>query len=62
MKLFDDLVGGGRERHRHVDAQRPGGFQVQHELELDGLDHRQLAWLFTLENGGGAEKPKSAFV
>src|SRR6266436_1706897 len=44
-RLFDHLVGAGREPHWHVDTQRPGGLEIEHELELDGLDHGQLAWL-----------------
>ena len=44
-RLLDHLVGAGREPHWHVDTQRPGGLEIEHELELDGLDHGQLAWL-----------------
>src|SRR5215467_11934752 len=34
-----------RSPRRHVDTQRPGGLEIEHEFELDGLDHGQLAWL-----------------
>src|SRR5262245_33528012 len=69
--LFDDFGGGGREGHRHVDAERPGGLEVEDELKLGCLHHRQLAGLLALENaidirhrmlpaGGGA--PRAAQV
>ena len=45
LPSFDHLVGAGREPHWHVDTQRPGGLEIEHELELDGLDHGQFAWL-----------------
>ena len=42
---FDDLVGAGEQRRRHLEAERPGGWQVDDQLELGGLGHRQLRWL-----------------
>jgi hypothetical protein len=36
---FDDLVGELLELHWHIKAERPGGLEVDHQLELDwGLD------------------------
>ncbi len=37
LKLFDHLVGAGDERRRHSEAERLGGLEVDHELELRGL-------------------------
>jgi hypothetical protein len=32
--LLDHLVGAGKQRRRHVEAERPGGLEVDHELQL----------------------------
>src|SRR5690349_17920278 len=45
VALFNHLVGASREPHWHVDTQRPGRLEIEHELELDALDHGQLTWL-----------------
>jgi hypothetical protein len=47
--LFDRLVGGGELR---VEFQSGclGGFNVDLEFELGGLDHRNLARLFALKD------------
>jgi hypothetical protein len=38
-RSFDDIVGALLEIQRHVEIERLGGFEVDHELELDrGLD------------------------
>src|SRR6478736_1148338 len=51
--LFDHLVGAGEQRWRHVEAERLGGLEVDHQLELDrGLD-RKLARLRLLEDAVG---------
>jgi len=34
--LFDHLVGAGEQDRRHVEAERLGGLEVEHELELGG--------------------------
>src|SRR4029079_5922140 len=39
--LFDDLVCAAKQVRRDLDAERPGGFQIDHQLELDGLPPRQ---------------------
>src|SRR6266704_874893 len=48
-KLFDHLVRAGDERWRHVEADCLGGFEVYHQLELRGLNDRQLGRLLALE-------------
>ena len=51
--LLDHLVGALREMRRHVEAERVGGLEVDHQLELDrGLDGK-LARLRTLEDAIG---------
>ena len=47
---FDHLVGGGEQRVRHRQPERPGGFEIDHEFELGRLHHRQIARLGALEN------------
>ena len=47
--LFDHLIGELLEMQRHVEAQRFGCLQVDHELELGGLIDRQVGRLFALE-------------
>jgi hypothetical protein len=32
-----------------------GGLKVDHEFELGGLNHRQVAWLFALKNPASME-------
>jgi hypothetical protein len=39
--LFDHLVGASEQRRRHAEAQRSGRLQIDDELELDRLLHRQ---------------------
>jgi hypothetical protein len=38
--LFDHLIGAGDECRRHVEAERPGGFEVDRQLEFDWCLHR----------------------
>ena len=37
---FDHLVGAGEQRRRHVEAERPGGLEIDHEVEPGRLDDR----------------------
>ena len=48
--LFDDLVRLGGEAGRHLDAERLGSLEVDEQLELGRLHHRQVPELLTLEN------------
>jgi hypothetical protein len=41
-RLFDYLVGAGEQRRRNFEAQRPGGRQIDDQLELAGLHDRQV--------------------
>ena len=44
-RLFDDLVGAGEDRWRDRQAERLRGFQVDDQLELNRLLHRQVGRL-----------------
>jgi hypothetical protein len=47
MRLFDHLVGGGKQRRRHGEAERLGSFEVDHQLELCRRLNRKLIWFLT---------------
>jgi hypothetical protein len=47
--LINHLVGGGEQRRRHIKPERPGGFQVDHQLELDRRLDRKLARFCALD-------------
>jgi hypothetical protein len=60
-RLFDDLVGADEQRRRHVEAERLGGLQVDHQLEFHGRLHGQARGRVALEDaidvaGGAAEQ------
>ena len=48
--LFDDLVGALLEKERHVEAERLGGLEIDHKLELDRSLDGKLTWLLALED------------
>src|SRR5262245_54622032 len=48
--LFDHLFGAGEKHWRKLEAERFGGLEVDDELELSWLQHRQLSHLGTPEN------------
>src|SRR5262245_13370863 len=50
MQLFDHLVGNGEHSGRERDAERLGGLEVDDELELGRLNHRQIGRLLAFEN------------
>jgi hypothetical protein len=47
---FDDLVGLCEQRGRHAEAERLGGFQVDHQLEPRGLHDGQIGGIRALED------------
>src|SRR5262249_38102694 len=47
---FDHLVCARVQRWRHVEAERPGGLEIDHEVEPGRIDDRHVSWLFALEN------------
>ena len=51
--LFDDFVGAGEQRGRHVDAEHLGGLQIDDELESGGLLHRQIGGLGAFDDATG---------
>jgi hypothetical protein len=48
--LFDYLVGGHLQRQRHFEAERLSRLEVDPQLELDRLDHREIGRLSAVEN------------
>src|SRR5262249_10500765 len=48
--LLDHLVGDGEHAWRNCEVERFGGPEVNHELELGGLYHRQIGGLRALKN------------
>jgi len=44
------FVGAGEDRWRHREAERLGGLQVYDQLDLGGLQDRQVACLLAREN------------
>jgi hypothetical protein len=49
-ELFDHLVGARDQRRRHVEAERPGGLEVDNQLELGRLHDRQFRRSRPFEN------------
>ena len=48
--LFDHLVGAGEQRRWDVEAERLGGLEVDHQLELGRLLHWKIGGLGTPED------------
>jgi len=53
--LFDHLIGAGEQRRWNVDAERPGGLEVDDEIELGGPQDRQVGRFLALENVAGID-------
>jgi hypothetical protein len=43
IALFNDLVGAGEQLRRNVDVERPGGLEIDDELEFGRLHDREEA-------------------
>jgi hypothetical protein len=50
---FDDFVGACEQRRWQIDAERPGGLQIDDKLKLGRLRDRQIGRLGALENFAG---------
>src|SRR6516162_2182127 len=48
--LFDDLVGAGEDRWRDCQAERLGGFEIDHQLEGRRLLDRQISGFCAVED------------
>src|SRR3954451_4672187 len=48
--LFDHLVGAHQHRLRHGEAERRGGLEIDHQIELGRLLDRQVSRLGALED------------
>jgi hypothetical protein len=60
--LFNHLVGLGKQRRGYVKAERLGGPEVDHKLQLRRLLHRQVGRVGALEDFvhvGGARRNRS---
>src|SRR5437667_9017217 len=48
--LFDHLVGQRQQPVRNGEADRLGGLEIDHQIELGRLQHRQVGGLLTLQD------------
>src|SRR5947209_596254 len=48
--LLDHLVGAGGQTWRHLDAERPRGLEIDHQLVFGRRLHRQVGRLFAFED------------
>ena len=48
--LFDHLVGASEKRVRNLEAERPGGLEIDHEFVPSRHLHRQVGGLLALED------------
>jgi hypothetical protein len=54
-QLLDHLIGKGEHLIWHLQAKRPRGFEVDHQLKPGGLRHRQVGGLGALEDAAGID-------
>jgi hypothetical protein len=50
LLLFDNLVCAGEQRRRHVEAERPGGFEVDDQFKFRRLLDGQIGRLRSSED------------
>src|SRR5262249_2959061 len=59
---LDRLVGAPEERQRDCEAERLGGLEVQDQLDLGRLLHRQVGGLLALENPAGVDASQTECI
>src|SRR5262249_13670919 len=59
---FDNLVGTGEQRRRHVEAECLGGLKIDEQLDFCGLLDRQVGRLLALENASGVDADLTVHV
>src|SRR5262245_65620157 len=59
---LDHLVGAGEQRQRDRQAERLGGREIDHQLELDRGLNWKLAWFRALENAITIRRRTPVFV
>jgi hypothetical protein len=47
-RTLNDLVSGGQQRFRHLDAEQLGGFRIDDQFEFSRCLHRQVSRLLAL--------------
>jgi DNA end-binding protein Ku len=55
LRSFDHLVGAADQRKRYGETECLGAAQIDHDLELGSLLHRQVGWLLALENAAAID-------
>src|SRR5215472_18522485 len=61
-RLFDHFVGDGEHAWRNGETECLRGFQVDHQIELSRLHHRQIGGLLALENPSGKNSSLPAHI
>ncbi len=59
VELFDHLVGASEQGERHGDAERLRRLQVDNQLDLGRLLHRQVGKLFAFQDAARVDAGKA---